>query len=76
MEKLRDEGAVVLDRGRRSAIYKEVVEILDKELPVIWLIMAPYAYVHRAVVKDFATDSQGLFFSGDHGLPYAKLEQR
>ena len=75
MDKLLDNGAVTLDRKGRLAIYKEAVEILDREAPVIWLIMAPYAYVHRSVIKDFETDSQGLYFSGDQGLPYTRLEQ-
>ena len=74
MDKLLDEGAITLDRKRRLAIYKEAVEILDREVPVIWLAMAPYVYVHRGVVKEFATDSQGLYFSGDQGLPYARVE--
>lgn len=73
LDRLLEIGRVTLDPAKRKAIYREVVEILHEDLPVLWLVMTPYAYAFGPRVKDFETDSQGLFFSGDKGLPFARL---
>jgi peptide/nickel transport system substrate-binding protein len=73
LDRLLDMGRVTLDAAKRKAIYHEVVEILHEDLPVLWLGMTPYAYAFGPRVKDFGTNPQGLFFSGDQGLPFTRL---
>jgi ABC-type transport system substrate-binding protein len=73
LDRLLDTGRVTLDPAKRKAIYREVVEILHEDLPVLWLVMTPYAYAYGPRVRDFETDAQGLFFSGDKGIPFVRL---
>jgi peptide/nickel transport system substrate-binding protein len=73
LDHLLETGRMILDPVKRKAIYREVVEILHEDLPILWLVMTPYAYAYGPRVRDFETDAQGVFFSGDKGVPFIRL---
>jgi peptide/nickel transport system substrate-binding protein len=73
LDRLLSMGRITLDPARRTAIYREVVEVLHEELPVLWLVMTPYAYAYGPRVKELQMDTQGVFFSGNKGIPFLRL---
>lgn len=75
-DELLDQGRVATDLKSRPKIYREFVEILLEELPWVFVAMRPYVFAYRTHVKDVTIEPRGRFFSGDQGLPYARLEAR
>jgi peptide/nickel transport system substrate-binding protein len=69
VDQLLDEGRISLDPKKRQQIYREFAQITSEELPVIWMALTPYVYAHAPHVKGFDVEPQGLFFSGDKGIP-------
>jgi peptide/nickel transport system substrate-binding protein len=75
VDQLLDEGRVTMDPKKRQEIYREMMEIVVDEAPTIWTVLTPVVYTSHAYVKGFEVDPQGLFFSGDKGVPMAWLDR-
>jgi peptide/nickel transport system substrate-binding protein len=75
VDQLLEEGRVTMDPKKRQQIYREMTEITLEELPIIWTAVTPYVYAHRSYVKGFDVEPEGLFFSGDRGVPMIWLDK-
>jgi peptide/nickel transport system substrate-binding protein len=75
VDALLERGRVTMDPQERRKNYTEVVRILNDDLPVIWYAIGPYAFVFHSHVKGFRSDSEGRFYSGDTGFPYAWIKK-
>jgi ABC-type transport system substrate-binding protein len=75
-DELLDQGRVATDPKLRQRIYREFVELLLEEVPMLFVAMRPYIFSYREHVKDVRIEPRGRFFSGDLGLPLAWLEAR
>jgi ABC-type transport system substrate-binding protein len=64
-----------MDPKKRQEIYREMMEIVVAEAPTIWTVLTPVVYAYHDHVKGFEVDSQGLFFSGDKGIPLIWLDK-
>jgi ABC-type transport system substrate-binding protein len=74
-DKLLQEGRRTLDPQKRYKIYREFVELIHQELPVLYLLISPNLYVYRVQLKAFEMKGEGRYFSGDTGIPLAWLER-
>lgn len=74
-DKLLEEGRKILDPQKRYKIYKEFIELIHQEIPVLYLFVSPNLYVYRDYLKGLAMKGQGRYFSGDSGIPFAWLEK-
>lgn len=75
MDRLLEDGRRTTDFKKRQQIYKEVTELLVREVPALYTLSSPYIFAHRPYFKGFETRDQGRYFTGDIGLPMAWLEK-
>jgi peptide/nickel transport system substrate-binding protein len=75
VDRLLEEGRRTLDLQKRRKIYREFVELIHEEVPVLYYLISPNVFAHRSNLKGFETRGQGRFFSGDMGIPLAYLER-
>jgi peptide/nickel transport system substrate-binding protein len=75
LDKLLDDGRTESDFQKRYRTYKEVVEILNDELPQITLGYVPYVHGFGAHVKDFDLHPNNQFFYGVGGLAMTWLDR-
>lgn len=59
VDKLLEDGRRKLDFAERYRIYKEVVEIIHREVPRIYLTQFPYVFGLRPNVQNFETNNDG-----------------
>jgi ABC-type transport system substrate-binding protein len=76
LDALLEDGRRVLDFKRRYAIYKNVVEILQEEVPEIFYGFNPYVFAFSSRVKGFTPNKEGQFYYGSGGLPMVWLERK
>jgi peptide/nickel transport system substrate-binding protein len=74
-DKLLEEGRKTLDPQNRYKIYREFVELLHQEVPLLYYLISPNVFAYRSYVKGFEARGQGRFFSGDIGIPFAQMER-
>jgi peptide/nickel transport system substrate-binding protein len=75
VDRLLEDGRIEPDFQKRYRIYKEVVEILNEELPQITLGYTPYVHGFRTHVKDFDIHPNNQFFYGVGGLAMTWLDR-
>jgi peptide/nickel transport system substrate-binding protein len=75
VDRLLDEGRTEADFQKRYRIYKEVLEILNEELPQVSLGYVPYVFGFRNYVKDFDVYPNDQFFYGVGGLAMTWLDR-
>jgi peptide/nickel transport system substrate-binding protein len=75
VDTLLERGRVTMDLQERKKIYREIVRIVNDEAPVIWYAIGPYAFVSHSYVRGFKTNSEGRYFSGDAGFPFAWIKK-
>jgi ABC-type transport system substrate-binding protein len=64
VDKLLEEGRVVLDPKKRFNIYKQAFEIIQEEVPVIFSLEIPFVFVYGSALKNFQPDAHGRYFGG------------
>ena len=55
------EGRTTLDQEARAAVYKQIQEILLRDMPYIPFYQIDLVFIHTANVQSFKTDLQGFF---------------
>jgi peptide/nickel transport system substrate-binding protein len=75
MDTLLEQGRKEADFRKRYQIYKEIVEILQEEVPDIPLGFTPYVFAFRANVKNFQVQPTGPFYYGLGGLGMTWMER-
>jgi peptide/nickel transport system substrate-binding protein len=68
MDALLEQGRKEADSRKRYQIYKEIVELLQEEVPDIPLGFTPHVFAFRSHVKDFQVQPTGPFYYGLGGL--------
>jgi peptide/nickel transport system substrate-binding protein len=76
VDRLLEEGRRTLDPQKRRKIYREFVEIIHQEVPVLYYLISPNVFAYRSNFKGFEARGQGRFFSGDMGVPFARIEPK
>jgi ABC-type transport system substrate-binding protein len=76
VDRLLDEARITMDPKRRYDLYKEALEIIHEEVPVLNGFLVPYVFIYRTELKNFKAPYQGRYFgAGNHGFPAAWLEK-
>lgn len=75
LDQLLEEGRRVGDFEKRHKIYREVVLLLQDQVPEIFVMLNPYVFGLRPNLKGFQPSSDGQFSFGLGGLPFTWLEQ-
>ena len=75
VDRLLEEGWKNLDPQKRRKIYREFVELIHHEVPVLYYLISPNVFGYRPQLIGFEARGQGRFFSGDMGIPFARLER-
>jgi peptide/nickel transport system substrate-binding protein len=75
VDMLLEQGRTETDFQKRYRIYREVLEIIQEEVPQIPLGFAPYIYAFRSHVKGFDVYPNGQFFYGVGGMGKTWLER-
>jgi peptide/nickel transport system substrate-binding protein len=76
VDALLERGRVTMDTEERKRVYREVIRILNDEVPVIWLAIGPYAFVYHSHVQGLKINKEGRYFAGDSGYPFAWIKKR
>lgn len=74
-DRLLEEGRKTLDPQKRYKIYREFVELFHQEVPLLYYLISPNVFAYRSYLKGFEARGQGRFFSGDMGIPFARIEK-
>ena len=72
---LLEEGRKTLDPHQRHRIYREFVELIHREVPVLYYLISPSVFAYRPELKGFEVRDQGQFFTGDTGIPFSWIER-
>jgi peptide/nickel transport system substrate-binding protein len=64
-----------VDPDARKALYQQVFDIIQAEVPHVMLYFAPNTMAWSSDVKDFRTDRQGGLSNADTGLAYVWLDR-
>jgi peptide/nickel transport system substrate-binding protein len=75
LDALLEQGRQELDFQKRYRVYKEVVEILQEEVPDIPLGFTPHVFAFRTHVKAFEVQPTGPFFYGLGGVAMTWLDR-
>jgi peptide/nickel transport system substrate-binding protein len=76
VDRLLDGAKISMDPKRRYDLYREALEIIHEEVPILYGFLVPYVFIYRTEVKDFKAPYQGRYFgAGNHGFPTAWLEK-
>ena len=76
VDQMLEQARQVLDFKERKRLYTEVLKLIQRDVPEIYLYMGPKFYGVRPHVKGFSTgafEDRAAYMGG--GLPYTWIEQ-
>jgi peptide/nickel transport system substrate-binding protein len=76
VDQLLDEARFEIDPKKRHGLYRQAMEIIHEEVPAIYLAIIPHIFGLQEHVKGLTTDSQGRYFTGSEGLPFAWIDKK
>lgn len=76
VDRLLDEAKVSMDPKKRYGLYKEVIETIHEDVPILYGFLVPYVFIYRTELKNFEAPYQGRYFgAGNRGFPTAWLDK-
>jgi peptide/nickel transport system substrate-binding protein len=75
VDRLLELGRTEMNPKKRMEIYRQAVEIIHDEVPVIHLFVTSYAFAYRPHVKGLVMDPQSHYYSLGTGIPHAWIDK-
>ena len=74
-DRLMEEGRRTIDIAKRKEIYRKALELLNRDLPRIFLGHYPIAQASRTYLKNMKTNSRGDIIWSDGGVGHAWIDK-
>lgn len=75
VDRLLELGRMEMNPKKRIEIYRQAVDLIYEDVPVIHLFLTSYVFVYRPKVKGLVMDPQSHYYSPGFGLPHAWVEK-